>query len=117
MRNSRIYASIFTAFVAILLMSWVMLAREPDTPVEEVRESITVTALAEAHELSSADALARLRTYIRSYNPYDVPRNCLEIRSGDDDYTFEVVNRCSAAREVLGKWRVDKLTRAVLRQR
>jgi hypothetical protein len=105
MRNSRIYASIFTALVAILLMSWVMLAREPETPVEEVRESITVTALAEAHELSSAD------------NPYDVPRNCLEIRSGDDDYTFEVTNRCSAAREVLGKWRVDKVTRAVLRQR
>jgi len=50
MRNSRIYASIFTAFVAILLMSWVMLAREPDTPVEEVHESITVTALADAHE-------------------------------------------------------------------
>jgi len=97
-------------------MSWVMLAREPETPVEEVQESITVTALAEAHELSSEDALVRLRTYIRSYNPYDVPRNCLEIRSGDD-YTFEVANRCSAAREVLGKWRVDKVTRAVLRQR
>jgi hypothetical protein len=71
-------------------------------------------------EISAHDAAARLRGYLRSYDPYDVPGDCLEVRTdGYDDagYSFEVMNICAARPVVVGRWRVKTVTREILRQR
>jgi hypothetical protein len=116
MRKNRVYAAILTALVAVLLMSWVMLASEPQKPVEVVRETITVTALADVERPSAPHAT--MRRFLQAYNPYDVPRSCLDIQATDDDqYVFEVMNRCAATAQLLGRWRVDKVSHAVIRQR
>ncbi|HYS55230.1 MAG TPA: hypothetical protein VER58_15845 [Thermoanaerobaculia bacterium] len=110
---SRIYATIFTA-TAILLTAWAILAndRGEDPPIA-VTETITVTALAPD---ANIDPHAKLRRYLQSYNPYNVPRECLEIRNVESD-VFDVVNQCKPDREVLGSFRVDKLTGVIVRRR
>ncbi len=70
--------------------------------------------------ISEADAVARLRSYIVSYDPYDVPRDCLNIRSLGYEgvgYTLEVTNVCAPQSFPLGRWRVDAVTREVSHQR
>ena len=72
------------------------------------------------HEFSESDAISRLRVYLASYDPYDVPRDCLSVRSNgyrDGGYALEVVDHCAPQRQALGRWRVDAVTRAVSRQR
>ena len=111
MRKSRIYATILT-FATVLLTAWAILANDrPDSPVT-VTETITVTAYAEPEQ---SDSQARLRRYLQAYDPYTVPRACLEIRAAEGDL-FDVVNQCTPDRELLGRWRVDKLTGAVARR-
>ena len=112
MRKSRIYATIFTTAI-LLLTAWAILANDREDPPVMVTETITVTAL--ASEPPRADAHARLRRYLQAYDPYTVPRACLEIRAAADDL-FDVVNQCTPDRELLGRWRVDKLTGAVVRR-
>ena len=109
---SRIYATVITA-AAILLTAWVIHANDRDDPPVAVTETITVTALAPDVTI---DTHARLRRYLQSYDPYNVPRECLEIQSAGDDL-FKVVNRCKPDRELLGRFNVDKLTGAVARRR
>ena len=114
MPKSRIYATMFTALIAI---AFTLVAIPSGRPIH-VSESITVTALADepqaAADLDDAnsDAHAVLRRFLQSYNPYDVPRNCLEIHDMDGA-TFEVINRCAAEPASLGRLRVDKVTHTV----
>jgi hypothetical protein len=110
MRNSRIYASLFTV-ATLLLTAWAILANDRDDPPIMVTETITVTAL--ATDSARPDPHARLRRYLQAYDPYAVPRTCLEIRAAADD-VFDVVNQCTPDRQLLGRWRVDKLTGAVV---
>jgi hypothetical protein len=112
MRKSRTYATLFTAAV-LLLTAWAILANDHENPPVTVTETITVTALAEP---APPDAHARLRRYLQSYDPYAVPRACLEIRAVAGDL-FDVVNECAPDRELLGRWRVDKKTGTLSRQR
>ena len=112
MRMSRIYATIFTAS-AILLTGWAIHANDRETPPVTVTETITVTALAPD---VNVDTRARLRRFLDSYNPYNAPRDCLEIREGQDGL-LEVVDQCKPDRELLGRWRVDRVSGAVVRQR
>jgi hypothetical protein len=111
MRNSRIYATILT-FSTVLLTAWAILANDRQNPPVTVTETITVTA--DAEPLRS-DSQARLRRYLQSYDPYTVPQACLEIRAAESDL-FDVVNQCTPDRELLGRWRVDKLTGTVARR-
>jgi hypothetical protein len=113
MRKSRIYATIFTIAI-LMLTAYAILASNREDPPVTVTETITVTAL--AIEPAPSDAHARLRRYLQSYNPYTVPRACLEIRAGQGD-VFDVVNECTPDRQLLGRWRVNKITGTVLRQR
>jgi hypothetical protein len=78
-----------------------------------VTETITVTAL--ATDSAQPDPHARLRRYLQAYDPYAVPRACLEIRPTANDL-FDVVNQCTPDRELLGRWHVDKLTGAIVRR-
>ena len=109
---SRLYATLFTT-TAILLTTWAILANDRENPPVSVTETITVTALAGD---ASIDTHARLRRYLQSYNPYDVPRECLEIQTAGDDL-FNVVNQCKPDRELLDRFHVDKLTGVVVRRR
>lgn len=111
MRRSRTYATLITA-AALLLTAWAILANDHEKPPVTVTETITVTALAEAAPL---DAHARLRRYLQSYDPYAVPRTCLDIRAVAADL-FDVVNQCTPDREVLGRWHVDKITGVIARR-
>ena len=110
MRRTRIYATLFTLAV-FALTAWAILANDRDDPPITVTETITVTALA-ANPVRP-DPHARLRRYLQAYDPYAVPRACLEIRAAADDI-FDVVNQCTPDRELLGRWRVDRLTGAVV---
>jgi hypothetical protein len=77
-------------------------------------------APAPRREFSESDAISRLRVYLTSYDPYDVPRDCLSVRSDgyrDGGYALEVVDHCAAQPEALGRWRVDAVTHAISRQR
>src|SRR6266487_1399722 len=112
MRKSRIYATLLTTAI-LLLTAWAILANDRDDPPITVTETITVTAL--ATDPGRTDSHARLRRYLQSYDPYAVPRACLEIRAAEDDL-FDVINQCTPDRELLGRWRVDKLTGAVVRR-
>ena len=78
-----------------------------------VTETITVTAL--ATDSARPDPHARLRRYLQAYDPYAVPRACLEIRPAANDL-FDVINQCTPDRELLGRWHVDKLTGAIARR-
>jgi hypothetical protein len=111
MRKSRISATLLTVAV-LLLTAWAILANGREDPSVTVTETITVTALAEP---APSDAHARLRRYLQSYDPYPVPRACLEIRAVAGDL-FDVVNQCAPDRELLGRWHVDKLTGAIARR-
>lgn len=113
MRKSRIYATILTA---LMFMALGILASNSKEPMPEVSASITVTAYADGSELSPESAGSRLRRYLLQYDPYDVSRDCLDIRAAEDDM-FDVVNRCAPTAPLLGRWRVDRLTHAVVRQR
>lgn len=112
MRKSRIYASLFTV-AAVLLTAWAILGNDRDDPPITVTETITVTAV--ANNSVRIDPHARLRRYLQSYDPYAVPRACLEIRSETGD-VFDVLNQCTPDRQLLGRWRVDTLTGAVARR-
>jgi hypothetical protein len=111
MRKSRTYATLFTA-VVLLLTAWAILASDRENTPVTVTETITVTALAEP---APPDSPARLRRYLQSYDPYTVPRACLEVRAAGDDL-FDVVNQCAPDRELLGRWHVDKLTGTIARR-
>jgi hypothetical protein len=77
-------------------------------------------APAPRREFSESDAITRLRVYLVSYDPYDVPRDCLNVLSngyGDGGYALEVVDHCAAQPRTLGRWRVDAVTHAVSHQR
>ena len=113
MRKSRIYATILTG---LMFMTLGILASNSKEPLPEVSASITVTAYAEGVDLSDAAAASRLRRYLMQYDPYEVSRDCLDIRALQNDF-YEVVNRCAPANPALGRWRVDRVTHAILRQR
>jgi hypothetical protein len=102
MRSSRIYATILTVATR-LLTAWAILANDREEPPVTVTETITVTALASVP--APSDSHARLRRYLQSYDPYPVPRTCLEIRAVSED-VFDVVNQCTPDRELLGRFRV-----------
>jgi hypothetical protein len=113
MRKSRIYATILTTAI-LMLTAYAILGSNREDPPVTVTETITVTAL--AGEPAQSDAHARLRRYLQSYNPYTVPRACLEIRAGEGDL-FDILNQCTPDRQLLGQWRVDKLSGTVVRRR
>jgi hypothetical protein len=90
------------------------------TPAPPMASAVTPPPEPAAREISEGDAVARLRSYIASYDPYDVPRECLDIRSAgyaSSSYTLEVLNLCGPQPAVLGRWRVDAITREVRRSR
>ena len=61
-----------------------------------------------AHEISEAEALDSLRSYIVSRDDYGVASRCLSISSlgyRNAGYGFEAFDRCSG--RPLGRWRVD----------
>ena len=96
----------FSIIVAILL-DWTVLASITPEPSHH-------------HEISAHDAVVRLRGYLQSYDPYDVPRDCLEVRIDgyrNAGYTLEVMNACATRPVSIGRWRINTVTRELLRQR
>src|ERR1700737_1434246 len=112
MLKSRTYATLLTA-ATFVLTAWAIHANDREEPPVTVTETITVTA--EASEPAQSDAHARLRRYLQAYDPYPVPRTCLEIRTVASD-RFDVVNQCTPDRQLPGRWRVDNLTGAIARR-
>jgi hypothetical protein len=118
-RKSQIYATVLTAAILIII-ALAILGSGLGKPAVAVSETITVTAPAPDPGRASArpDPHSILRRYLQAYDPYDVPRNCLDIRTVENaKYVFEVINRCAATAQLLGRWRVDEVTGAVLRRR
>ena len=119
MRKSQIYATVLTAAI-LLIIALAIPGSGHGKPAVAVSETITVTALAPDPGRASArpDPHSILRRYLQAYDPYDVPRDCLDIRTVENaKYVFEVMNRCAATAQLLGRWRVDEVTGAVLRRR
>lgn len=63
--------------------------------------------------------MARLTSFVISNNIYDVPKECVDVRSNgykNVGYTLNVVDLCGPEPRSLGRWRVDAVTREVFRQ-
>ena len=72
-------------------------------------------------QISAAQGSALVRSYITSRNYYDVPANCIRIEGGsfrNRGYAFEAWSSCGqgGASRLLGRWRIDSLTREIFRQ-
>ena len=72
--------------------------------------------------LTDAQAAATLRDYVTSRDYYDVEDDCLRIESRgfrNRGFAYEVWHSCERGgrSRLLGRWRVDALTREVFRQR
>ena len=107
--------------IALTVMIVVAARAVRSSPEPRIQQVVPMRfAPAPRHEFNESDAISRLRTYLASYDPYDVPRDCLSVlgngyRAGG--YALEVVNHCAVQPRKLGSWRVDAVTRAVSRQR
>ena len=74
---------------------------------------------ARAAQISESDAIARLKSFVISKGSYDVPGDCIDVRSlgyKNVGYTLNVVDLCGPDPRSLGYWRVDALTREVFRE-
>ena len=108
-------------FGVALTVMIVLAARAVRSSPEPIQQVVPMRfAAAPRHEFNESDAISRLRGYLASYDPYDVPRDCLSVRSDGyrvGGYALEVVDHCAVQPRTLGRWRVDAVTRAVSRQR
>ncbi len=74
-------------------------------------------------EISESEASSILRGHLAGSNPYEgVSANCLQVRGlgyRNVGYTFSVWDACveGGGSRMLGRWRVDSMTREVFRQR
>jgi len=106
------------ALTVMIVLAARAVRSSPEPPIQQVVPMRF--APAPRHEFNESDAISRLRAYLASYDPYDVPRDCLSVRSNGyrvRGYELEVVDHCALQPRTLGRWRVDAVTRAVSRQR
>jgi hypothetical protein len=74
-------------------------------------------------EISESEASSILRGHLAGSNPYEgVSSSCLQVRGlgyRNAGYTFSVWDACveGGGSRMLGRWRVDSMTREVFRQR
>ena len=74
---------------------------------------------ARAAQISEEDAVTRVKSFVLSNKSYDVPTDCVDVRSDgykNVGYTINVLDLCGPQPRSLGHWRVDALTREVFRQ-
>ena len=72
-----------------------------------------------ASQISEEDAVSRLKSFVISNKSYDIPTDCLDVRSvgyKNVGYTLNVVDLCGPDPRSLGRWRVDAVTREVFRE-
>ncbi|MGZ8729331.1 MAG: hypothetical protein ACXW5U_10925 [Thermoanaerobaculia bacterium] len=95
-----------------------------DVPGERPAPAPTPTPTPEPAQpkmLNDEQASATLRDFVRSRDFYDVGDDCMRIESRgfrNRGYAYEVWHTCGrgGASRLLGRWRVDALTREVFRQ-
>jgi hypothetical protein len=88
----------------------------PPSPREE--PSSASRSSGRGGEISGAEAVQVLDSFIVGNNPYDADLRCVEIRNlgyRNAGYTLQVYDDCG--NRALGRWRVDALSREVFRQR
>ncbi|SRR5712692_10188617 len=70
-------------FGVALTVMIVLAARAVRSSPEPAIQQVVPMRFAPAprHEFNESDAISRLRAYLASYDPYDVPRDCLSVRS------------------------------------
>ena len=70
-------------------------------------------------QISEDDAVSRVKSFVISNKSYDIPTDCLDVRSlgyKNVGYTLNVLDLCGPNPRTLGHWRVDAVTREVFRE-
>ncbi|MEO6260123.1 MAG: hypothetical protein ABIP63_07210 [Thermoanaerobaculia bacterium] len=97
----------------------------PVPPAVPIQRTVPAPAPAPARppsrsaELSEGEAVSRVKSFVISSKSYDIPADCVEVRSlgyKNVGYTLNVVDLCGPDPRSLGHWRVDAVTREVFRQ-
>ncbi len=81
-----------------------------------------VPRAAPSEEISGEEAVAAVRSYVRSTRYYPVASECIRVENRgyrNVGYTLEVWHSCAGggASRLLGRWRIDSKTREIFRQR
>ena len=72
-----------------------------------------------APQISEDDAVSRVKSFVISNKSYDIPADCVDVRSvgyKNVGYTLNVVDLCGPDPRTIGRWRVDAVTREVFRE-